>query len=132
MNDLSFRAGDIIAIIAETNADWWTGRLANNPNSREGLFPANYVEKIATPTHLNANVLQLFNKSQTEILASVSGVYNNVFNVSTLLKPSSVTIVRIFHPPKHTRPPPRKNFFSTNTVPAAASLLVFLSSHTIT
>ena len=56
MNDLSFRAGDIIAIIAETNADWWTGRLANNPNSREGLFPANYVEKIATPTHLNANV----------------------------------------------------------------------------
>jgi LAS seventeen-binding protein 1/2 len=41
-NDLSFRAGDIIEIIAETNADWWTGSL----NGNQGLFPSNYVEKI--------------------------------------------------------------------------------------
>jgi LAS seventeen-binding protein 1/2 len=41
-NDLSFRAGDIIEIVAETNADWWTGRL----NGNQGLFPSNYVEKI--------------------------------------------------------------------------------------
>lgn len=43
-NDLSFRAGDIIEIVAETNADWWTGRL----NGNQGLFPSNYVEKIPT------------------------------------------------------------------------------------
>ncbi|KAJ7352482.1 SH3 domain-containing protein [Mycena albidolilacea] len=43
--DLSFRAGDTIEIIEETNSDWWTGRL----NGREGVFPANYVEKLASP-----------------------------------------------------------------------------------
>ncbi|VDC06857.1 unnamed protein product [Peniophora sp. CBMAI 1063] len=41
-NDLSFRGGDIIVITDETNADWWTGQH----NGREGLFPANFVEKI--------------------------------------------------------------------------------------
>ena len=41
-NDLSFRAGDIIEVVAETNTDWWTGRL----NGKQGLFPSNYVEKI--------------------------------------------------------------------------------------
>ncbi|GLB37117.1 putative SH3-domain-containing protein [Lyophyllum shimeji] len=40
--DLSFRAGDVIEIIAETNADWWTGRL----NGREGLLPSTYVERL--------------------------------------------------------------------------------------
>ncbi|KAG6845412.1 hypothetical protein H0H87_009759 [Tephrocybe sp. NHM501043] len=42
--DLAFRAGDIIDITAETNADWWTGRN----NGREGLFPSNYVERLPT------------------------------------------------------------------------------------
>ncbi|KAH8109590.1 hypothetical protein DFH11DRAFT_1627110 [Phellopilus nigrolimitatus] len=41
-NDLSFRAGDIIELISETNPDWWTGKF----NGRQGLFPSNYVEKI--------------------------------------------------------------------------------------
>ncbi|KAI0067357.1 SH3-domain-containing protein [Artomyces pyxidatus] len=47
-NDLSFRAGDIIEIIAETNADWWTGRI----NGRQGLFPSNYVEKLEASSAL--------------------------------------------------------------------------------
>ena len=42
-NDLSFRVGDIIEVVAETNADWWTGRL----NGKQGLFPSNYVEKVS-------------------------------------------------------------------------------------
>lgn len=41
-NDLSFRAGDIIEVVAETNADWWTGKV----NGKQGLFPSNYVEKM--------------------------------------------------------------------------------------
>ncbi|KAI9440126.1 SH3-domain-containing protein [Lactarius indigo] len=41
-NDLSFRAGDVIEIVAETNTDWWTGKT----NGKQGLFPSNYVEKI--------------------------------------------------------------------------------------
>ncbi|KAH9178372.1 SH3 domain-containing protein [Lactarius sanguifluus] len=47
-NDLSFRAGDVIEIVAETNTDWWTGKS----NGKQGLFPSNYVEKFpgsATP-----------------------------------------------------------------------------------
>ncbi|CAE6426916.1 hypothetical protein ACGC1H_002896 [Rhizoctonia solani] len=41
-DDLSFRAGDIIQIVKEDNADWWTGRL----NGRDGMFPVNHVEKL--------------------------------------------------------------------------------------
>ncbi|KAK0492042.1 SH3-domain-containing protein [Armillaria luteobubalina] len=44
-DDLSFAAGDIITIVEETNADWWLGEY----NGSRALFPANYVEKIATP-----------------------------------------------------------------------------------
>ncbi|KAI5120209.1 hypothetical protein M0805_006315 [Coniferiporia weirii] len=43
-NDLSFRAGDIIEIVSETNVDWWTGKL----HGQQGLFPSNYVERIET------------------------------------------------------------------------------------
>ncbi|KAF8072176.1 SH3 domain-containing protein [Lyophyllum atratum] len=42
-DDLSFAAGDIIEIIEETNADWWTGKA----HGRQALFPSTYVEKIA-------------------------------------------------------------------------------------
>ncbi|KAF7327490.1 SH3-domain-containing protein [Mycena kentingensis (nom. inval.)] len=41
-DDLSFRAGEIIDIIAEPSPDWWTGRL----NGRHGRLPANYVERL--------------------------------------------------------------------------------------
>ncbi|OCH89622.1 SH3-domain-containing protein [Obba rivulosa] len=41
-NDLSFSAGEVIEIVEETNPDWWTGRC----RGRQGLFPANHVEKI--------------------------------------------------------------------------------------
>lgn len=35
-------AGDIIEVIVETNAEWWSGRT----NGKDGLFPTNYVEKL--------------------------------------------------------------------------------------
>ncbi|KAK9478867.1 hypothetical protein V1514DRAFT_329992 [Lipomyces japonicus] len=40
--DLGFRKGDIISIVkkSESRDDWWTGRK----DSKEGIFPANYVE----------------------------------------------------------------------------------------
>ncbi|EAU85585.1 hypothetical protein CC1G_06298 [Coprinopsis cinerea okayama7 len=41
-NDLSFREGDIVDIISETNADWWTGRY----NGKTGLFPSAYVSRV--------------------------------------------------------------------------------------
>ncbi|KIJ14293.1 hypothetical protein PAXINDRAFT_100262 [Paxillus involutus ATCC 200175] len=42
-NDLAFHAGEVIEIVAETNADWWTGR---NTAGKQGLFPSAYVEKL--------------------------------------------------------------------------------------
>jgi len=35
-------AGDVIDIVEETNADWWTGRNGG----KNGLFPSNYVQKL--------------------------------------------------------------------------------------
>lgn len=43
-NDLSFSSGEVIEIVKEVNADWWEGRV----RGRQGLFPSNYVEKMAT------------------------------------------------------------------------------------
>ncbi|KAF8484375.1 SH3 domain-containing protein [Gautieria morchelliformis] len=42
--DLSFMAGETIEILEETNADWWKGK---NSRGQTGLFPSNYVEKVA-------------------------------------------------------------------------------------
>ncbi|KAL1740483.1 SH3 domain-containing protein [Schizophyllum fasciatum] len=44
-DDLSFAEGDVIEVVEETNADWWTGRA----RGRQGLFPSTYVERIAAP-----------------------------------------------------------------------------------
>ncbi|KAB0793537.1 hypothetical protein PPYR_13157 [Photinus pyralis] len=38
--DLSFNAGDIIAVVKK-EGDWWTGKVGNNV----GIFPCNYVQK---------------------------------------------------------------------------------------
>ncbi|KAG9013910.1 hypothetical protein FRB95_011825 [Tulasnella sp. JGI-2019a] len=46
--DLSFRKGDIIEIVEETNADWWTGIT----RGRTGLFPSNHAIKIPYDPHL--------------------------------------------------------------------------------
>ena len=41
-NDLSFAAGETIEVISEKNEDWWIGKA----RGKEGLFPANHVEKV--------------------------------------------------------------------------------------
>nr|XP_054756571.1 unconventional myosin-Ie-like [Lytechinus pictus] len=41
-DELSFREGETIEIITEDRSGWWRGKL----RGREGLFPANYIEKI--------------------------------------------------------------------------------------
>ncbi|KAJ2926904.1 hypothetical protein H1R20_g10188, partial [Candolleomyces eurysporus] len=45
-NDLSFKPGDTIEVITETNADWWLGRVSG----KEGLFPSAYVERMMAPS----------------------------------------------------------------------------------
>ena len=41
-NDLTMSVGDVIDIIEENNADWWTGRN----RGKQGLFPSTYVQKL--------------------------------------------------------------------------------------
>ncbi|KAL4227974.1 Unconventional myosin-If [Mactra antiquata] len=41
-DELSFNEGDIIEIVKEDPAGWWTGKV----HGKEGLFPANYIEKM--------------------------------------------------------------------------------------
>jgi LAS seventeen-binding protein 1/2 len=41
-NDLTMSVGDVIDIVEETNADWWTGRN----RGKQGFFPSNYVQKL--------------------------------------------------------------------------------------
>jgi len=45
-NDLIMSIGDIIDIVEETNADWWTGRN----RGKQGLFPSNYVQMLLPET----------------------------------------------------------------------------------
>jgi signal transducing adaptor molecule len=40
-NELTFKAGDIITLIEESDPNWWEGSL----NGHSGLFPANFVTK---------------------------------------------------------------------------------------
>ncbi|KAH0833165.1 hypothetical protein J3R83DRAFT_12192 [Lanmaoa asiatica] len=41
-DDLSFATGEKIEVVSEKNGDWWLGRV----RGKEGLFPANHVEKV--------------------------------------------------------------------------------------
>jgi len=41
-NELSFKKGDIISIIAQQHGDWWEGEI----NGTAGLLPSNYVKEI--------------------------------------------------------------------------------------
>jgi len=41
--DLIMSVGDVIDIVEETNADWWTGRN----RGKQGIFPSNYVQKLS-------------------------------------------------------------------------------------
>ncbi|KAF9223451.1 SH3-domain-containing protein [Gyrodon lividus] len=65
-NDLSFHAGEIIQIITETNADWWSGR---NTSGKQGLFPSSYVEKLPQfpPRTISPISFPEFPKSKTSI-----------------------------------------------------------------
>ncbi|RZF44012.1 hypothetical protein LSTR_LSTR007284 [Laodelphax striatellus] len=42
LDELSFKEGDLIDLIKEHDGGWWQGRL----RGKEGLLPANYVEKL--------------------------------------------------------------------------------------
>ena len=76
--ELQFRKGDIIAVLESVYKDWWKGSI----RGQTGIFPLNYVEKLADPTE---DELQ----SQAQMEAEVFGEIKNVEKLLTLLSTSS-------------------------------------------
>ncbi|TGZ83858.1 hypothetical protein EX30DRAFT_315529 [Ascodesmis nigricans] len=75
--ELAFRKGDIIAVLESVYKDWWKGSL----RGQTGIFPLNYVEKLADPT-----VEELQRDAQVE--AEVFGQIKNVEKLLAMLSTS--------------------------------------------
>ena len=76
--ELQFRKGDIIAVLESAFKDWWKGAL----KGQTGIFPLNYVEKLADPTQ---EELQREAYMEAEVFAEIK----NVEKLLTLLSTSS-------------------------------------------
>jgi signal transducing adaptor molecule len=76
--ELQFRKGDIIAVLESVYKDWWKGSL----KGQTGIFPLNYVEKLADPTQ---EELQREAHMEAEVFAEIK----NVEKLLTLLSTSS-------------------------------------------
>lgn len=77
-DELTFRKGDIIAVLESVYKDWWKGFL----RGQTGIFPLNYVEKLADPT---AEELQREAQMEAEVFAEIK----NVEKLLTLLSTST-------------------------------------------
>lgn len=77
-DELTFRKGDIIAVLESVYKDWWKGLL----RGQTGIFPLNYVEKLADPT---PDELQREAQMEAEVFAEIK----NVEKLLTLLSTST-------------------------------------------
>ena len=77
-DELTFRKGDTIAVLESVYKDWWKGYL----RGQTGIFPLNYVEKLADPT---PDELQ----REAQIEADVFAEIKNVEKLLTLLSTST-------------------------------------------
>jgi signal transducing adaptor molecule len=77
-DELTFRKGDIIAVLESVYKDWWKGLL----RGQTGIFPLNYVEKLADPT---PEELQKEAQMEAEVFAEIK----NVEKLLTLLSTST-------------------------------------------
>ncbi|CZT07571.1 related to protein HSE1 [Rhynchosporium agropyri] len=77
-DELTFRKGDVIAVLESVYKDWWKGLL----RGQTGIFPLNYVEKLADPT---SDELQREAQMEAEVFAEIK----NVEKLLTLLSTSS-------------------------------------------
>lgn len=77
-DELTFRKGDIIAVLESVYRDWWKGLL----RGQTGIFPLNYVEKLADPT---PDEMQKEAQMEAEVFAEIK----NVEKLLTLLSTST-------------------------------------------
>ncbi|KAI5813114.1 hypothetical protein BZA77DRAFT_322407 [Pyronema omphalodes] len=74
--ELAFRKGDIIAVLESVYKDWWKGSL----RGQTGIFPLNYVEKLADPT---AEELQRDAQMEAEVFGQIKNVEKLLALLST-------------------------------------------------
>ena len=72
--ELQFKKGDIIAVLESVYKDWWKGSL----RGQMGIFPLNYVEKLADPTQEEV-------QREAQMEAEVFSEIKNVEKLLTLL-----------------------------------------------
>ena len=75
-DELTFRKGDIIAVLESVYKDWWKGLL----RGQTGIFPLNYVEKLADPT---PEELQREAQMEAEVFAEIKNVEKLLALLST-------------------------------------------------
>ena len=74
--ELAFRKGDIIAVLESVFKDWWKGSL----RGQTGIFPLNYVEKLADPT---PEELRKEAETESEVFAEIKNVEKLLSMLST-------------------------------------------------
>ena len=99
--ELQFRKGDIIAVLESVYKDWWKGSLRGNT----GIFPLNYVEKLADPTQ---DELQREAQMEAEVFGQIKNVEKLLALLSTSNLESSVRdneeITELYHSTLAIRP----------------------------
>uniref|UniRef100_A0A5K3F927 SH3 domain-containing protein n=1 Tax=Mesocestoides corti TaxID=53468 RepID=A0A5K3F927_MESCO len=68
-DELSFKEGEKIVDIVKVDTLWWSGRIGD----RTGIFPANYVEEVTSPSDITAMALYDFAASQDDELSFKAG-----------------------------------------------------------
>jgi signal transducing adaptor molecule len=79
--ELQFKKGDVITVIESVYKDWWKGLL----RGQTGIFPLNYVEKLADPTQ---EEMQREAQMEAEVFAEIK----NVEKLLTLLSTSNENV----------------------------------------
>lgn len=82
--ELQFKKGDVIAVLESVFKDWWKGSL----RGQTGIFPLNYVEKLADPT---PDELQREAAMESEVFSEIK----NVEKLLTLLSTSNAAELRV-------------------------------------
>ena len=97
--ELAFKKGDVIAVLESVYKDWWKGSL----RGQVGIFPLNYVEKLADPT---LEELQKEAQMEAEVFAEIKNVEKLLALLSTsdTSGQDSEEITRLYHSTLAIRP----------------------------
>lgn len=90
--ELEFKKGDVIAVLESVYKDWWRGSL----KGKTGIFPLNYVEKLADPT---PDELQREAQMEAEVFSEIKNVEKLLTLLSTSSKDEDSEEIAVSNPP---------------------------------